>query len=424
DSQWFNSELRIVDAGGRRRRTVCPMRGHGVEGRISVSPDGRLALLCDAYSSRDLFHVVAKAVDLAGGRKRLVAPGFDCWSMNPQWLPDGRVFFESGARTSLKLCICSLGGRPQLLDTGPGVASLAALAPKAGRAFYAYSEAGRPDELRMSPMDGPGEAAALSNVNRSMGTIRLARSEVVSWRSKDGLEVEGILCLPSKRGARKPHPLVVMPHGGPYSASLNSYDRAAVPNAFCAAGYACFMPNFRGSIGYGRSFTRKIVRDWGQGPFTDIMTGVDALVRRGIVNRKRMAIFGVSYGGYITAWTIAHTNRFRCAVAVAAVVNNISMWGTTDVPTFMLRSSDSARLDFTDEFWSGQSPVYHAGRVRTPTLIITGEVDVRVPPGQSHELYRALKARGVETKLVLYPREPHGISEPRHRRHYLELILD
>jgi dipeptidyl aminopeptidase/acylaminoacyl peptidase len=236
--------------------------------------------------------------------------------------------------------------------------------------------------------------------------------------------VEGILYLPSAPGAKKPYPLIVMPHGGPYGASSNSYGVSVVPNIYCAAGYACFLPNFRGSTGYGRMFTRSIIRDWGKGPLADIMAGVDALIRRGLADGKRMAVFGGSYGGYMTCWTIGHTNRFRCAVAVAAVTDAISEWSSTDIPTFMIYSSGGAWPSYDDKFWRDQSPIHHVDKVKTPTLVITGEVDVRVPPNQSHEFYRALKLRGVETRLVLYPREPHGLAEPRHRAHYFKEILE
>jgi dipeptidyl aminopeptidase/acylaminoacyl peptidase len=262
----------------------------------------------------------------------------------------------------------------------------------------------------------------LTDVNRAVEAITLAHSQVVTWKN-DGMEIEGILYLPTKAGSRKPYPLVLMPHGGPYSVSTASYVNAVVPNIFCAAGYACLQPNFRGSTGYGRLFTRKIVGDWGDGPFRDIMAGVDALIRRGVIDGKRMAVFGSSYGGYVTAWTIGHTTRFKCAVAAAAVTDNVSMWGTTDIPDFMFRSSGKARIAFTDDYWRDQSPLSHVDKVKTPTLVITGEEDVRVPPSQSHEFYRALKAQGVDTRLLLYPREPHGIVEPRHRQHYLETVL-
>ncbi|GAH85389.1 unnamed protein product, partial [marine sediment metagenome] len=249
-----------------------------------------------------------------------------------------------------------------------------------GLVFYVGSATREPEELCAVPVDGSGGTSRLTNVNRAMDPVKLARAEVVTWKS-DGLEIEGILYLPTKPGARKPYPLVLMPHGGPYGASLTNYNGAVAPNIFCAAGYACLLPNFRGSTGYGREFTRKIVRNWGDGPYRDIMAGIDSLIRRGIIDGKRMAVFGGSYGGYVTTWVIGHTRRFRCAVAVAAVVDNLSMWGTTDIPDFQLYSSGDVAAGFEDEFWRDQSPLHHAGKVRTPTLVITGEVDLRVPPG-------------------------------------------
>jgi dipeptidyl aminopeptidase/acylaminoacyl peptidase len=424
DSQWFESDLKVVDVRGGGRRTICPVRGRAPEGRIWVSADGNSVLLSEGYDDRDMFHDVAKLVELGTGKKRLVAPRADLASAAPQWLPDGRVLFECGVGTASQLCVCRPGGKPEALQTGAGVPAGAAVAREAGLVFYLLSETERPDEVWMCRLDGSDSPRPVTAVNTGMQAVRLARSEVVRWRSPDGFQAEGIVYLPSKPRARRPYPLIVMPHGGPYAASVVSYNTAAMPNIFCAAGYACFMPNFRGSTGYGRLFTRKIVRDWGEGPFADIMAGVDALIRRGLADGGRMAVFGGSYGGYVTTWTVGHTNRFRCAVAVAAVTNNVSQWGATDIPTFQVYSSGNVPVDLTDEFWCGQSPLRYAGRVKTPTLVITGEEDARVPPGQSHEFYRALKARGVETRLVLYPREPHGIGEPRHRVHYFEEILD
>ncbi len=422
NSQWFESDLKVVDVKAKERRTVCPVRGHLMESAIHVSPDGNSLLLSESYDEEDLFHDTAKVINLESGEKQMVHPTTDMRSMAPQWLPDGRVLFEAQDATSFVLCVCEVGRKPQILDTGPCVASNAALAKDAGKLFYLYSETGEPDEVWALSLDGSGPGKALTEINRPIRSRKLAKAEVVQWEN-DGEQVEGVLYLPSKSGARKPYPMILMPHGGPYGASVTSFGQAVVPNIFCAAGYACFMPNFRGSTGYGRMFTRKIVRDWGEGPFADIMAGVDALIDRKLVNPKRMAVFGGSYGGYMTAWTVGHTDRFRCAVAVAAVTDNLSMWGTTDIPDFQMYSSGNTPATFTDEFWREQSPLHYVERVKTPTLVITGEVDVRVPPSQSHQFYRALKVRGVETSLVLYPREPHGVSEPRHRKHYFEQIV-
>lgn len=424
NSQWFQSDLILASATGRSRRRLCPMRGATVDARMTVSPDGRTLLLCGPYSQADQWHSVAVLINLATGRRKLAAPGFDQRQVNPQWLPGGRILFESDVGTTFKIALADARGKVRLLPTGEGGAAFAAPVPKTGSLFYVYSEPGLPDEVFRMPIDGDGQTEQLTHVNKPMDSIRLARTEVLRWKIPGGLQIEGLLYLPSNPGARKPYPLIVMPHGGPYGSSVAAYSASAVPNIYSAAGYACLLPNFRGSTGRGRLFTRKIVRDWGDGPFADIMAGVDYLVRRKVVDGRRMAVFGGSYGGYMTAWTVGHTNRFRCAVAVAAVTNNLSMYGTCDIPDFMLYSGGGRPVSFTDRFWHQQSPLHYAGRVRTPTLVITGEVDARVPPGQSHEFYRALKARGVETRLVLYPREPHGVSEPRHRLQYFQMILD
>jgi len=424
NSQWFESDVKTVTVKGKGRRTICPVRGHLVDSPIHVSPDGKRLLVSEAYDDKDLFHDTAKVIDLKTGEKKRVHPRTDLRSVAPQWLDDDRVFFEAQVGASFELHVCTVGGKPERLPTGPCVAANAAIARKAGRVFFLYSEPDVADELYSVSLTAADEQAQLSRVNRAMDTLQASTTEVVQWESEGGMAVEGLLHLPTKSGARKPYPLIVMPHGGPYSGSVTSFGRALVPNIFCAAGYACFQPNFRGSTGYGRAFTRKIVRDWGDGPFADIMAGVDALIERGVVDAERMAIFGGSYGGYMTAWAVGHTDRFRCAVAVAAVTDNLSMWGTTDIPDFQIYSSAHVPASFTDAYWRDQSPLYYVDNVKTPTLVITGEVDVRVPPGQSHEFYRGLKARGVPTQLVLYPREPHGVSEPRHRLHYFQQILD
>ena len=423
NSQWFESELVSVTTGGRGRRRICTVGGHGVENRMSIGPDGRTLLACQPHSERDRWHDVAMLIDLKTGRKRLAAPRFDLRQMNCQWLPDGRIVFESDVGTAFRISLLDRG-KVRTLPTGDGVAGFAAPSPKAGRVFTLYSEPGRPDEVYSLPLEGDGEPEKISNMNAAMVSVRLARCETLRWKAGDGLEIEGLLYLPTKPGARRPYPLIVMPHGGPYGSSVAGYAGSVVPNIYCAAGYACLLPNFRGSTGRGRAFTRRIVRDWGDGPLGDIMAGVNSLVRRKIVNGKRMAIFGGSYGGYMTTWAVGHTRRFRCAVAVAAVTNNLSMWGTTDIPDFQIYSSGGRLPSYTDNYWREQSPLFHADKVRTPTLVITGEVDARVPPSQSHEFYRALKYRGIETHLVLYPREPHGVSEPRHRQHYFKMILD
>ncbi|MFB3893684.1 MAG: prolyl oligopeptidase family serine peptidase [Phycisphaerae bacterium] len=424
DSAWLNSELKIVGADGRGRRTLGPITGSLYDPGMSVSPDGRRLLLCEGFSAADRFHGVTRTIDLSTGKRTPVTRPADFNATSARWLSNDEVCLLTGDRTSIKLCTCRLGGRPRPLATGPGVAAVFDVAPKARKVFYAYTEFGRPDELCRLDLDGGATPQVLTSLNKPVDRIDLPNAEVVRWKAPDGLEIEGILYTPTGTEFRKPYPLVLIPHGGPFGAVTNGYQQGITPSALAAEGIAVLMPNFRGSTGYGRAFVRSIVANWGGGPMNDILAGVDAMVRRGVVNPRKLAIVGGSYGGFLTTYTIGHTDRFRCAVAIAPVTSHVSMFGTTDIPTFMVYCSGGASPGFTHEFWRDQSPTHYASKVRTPTLVVTGEADSRVPPGQSWEFYRLIKHHGVETKLVLYPREPHGIGEPRHKINHVKEIVE
>jgi dipeptidyl aminopeptidase/acylaminoacyl peptidase len=182
--------------------------------------------------------------------------------------------------------------------------------------------------------------------------------------------------------------------------------------AFAQRGYVVLMPNPRGSSGYGRKFRFANYDDWGGGDYRDIMAGVDYLVAEGIADPERMAVMGWSYGGYMASWIIGQTDRFKAAAAGAAVTNLWSFTGTADIPGFLPDY-------FSGEPWDGfepyrkHSPMSFVGNAKTPTLILHGEADERVPITQSYELYSALKRRGVATRMVAYPRQPHGPAEPK-----------
>lgn len=172
-------------------------------------------------------------------------------------------------------------------------------------------------------------------------------------------------------------------------------------------------PNFRGSDGYGRDFARANCADWGGGDYRDVMTGADHLIEQGIVDPDRMVVGGWSYGGYMTSWVVTQTDRFKAAMNGCGVTNLVSMYGQTDIPIFM-------RLYFRDgppqelELYRKHSPMSYVHQAKTPTLIMHGAEDKRVPLPQGEEFYAALEAVGVETEFVKYPREGHGIGEPRH----------
>ena len=181
---------------------------------------------------------------------------------------------------------------------------------------------------------------------------------------------------------------------------------------FAEKGYAVLRPNPRGSSGYGKKFRYANYNDWGGGDFRDLMSGVDHCIELGIADRDRLGVMGWSYGGYMTSWTITQTKRFRAASVGAGVTNLMSFNGTADIPGFLPDY-------FGGEFWDGLEPyrahsaMFHVKGVDTPTLIQHGERDERVPLSQGQELYNALKRQKCPTKMIIYPRTPHGIEEPR-----------
>jgi len=189
-------------------------------------------------------------------------------------------------------------------------------------------------------------------------------------------------------------------------------------------GWAVFYPNPRGSSNYGQKTLAANVNDWGGGDYRDIMTGVDALVARGIADPDKLAHIGWSYGGYMTAWVITQTTRFKAAMVGAGLTNMWSMYGTNDIPSVLIGYFGGIANKETLPLYMNRSAMTHIDNAVTPTLILHGGNDERVPLGQAQELFRGLKDRGKATELVVYPREGHGITEYYHQKDRLTRIRD
>lgn len=241
------------------------------------------------------------------------------------------------------------------------------------------------------------------------------RTDVVRWTSSDGTPVEGLLTYPIgwREGMRAP--LLVIVHGGPPSAFTNGFTGrlATYPIAvFAQRGYAVLRPNVRGSAGYGREFRYANVKDWGGGDFRDVDSGIDALVSRGIADSARVGLMGWSYGGYLTAISITRTQRFKAASVGAGITDLVSYSGTADIPGFVPSYYGGDFWDDAEAYRKG-SAIANVANVTTPTLIQHGELDERVPIGQGYQMYYALKRRGTPVRMLVYPRQGHGIGEPR-----------
>jgi dipeptidyl aminopeptidase/acylaminoacyl peptidase len=236
---------------------------------------------------------------------------------------------------------------------------------------------------------------------------------VVRWRSSDGVAIEGLLVRPAGAPEKSALKTVVQLHGGPY-ASRYALGFQPAPQFLAAAGYQVFLPNFRSSGGYGTAFMLRRRSDWGGQDWRDVMTGVDSLVARGLADGRRLAVWGGSYGGYLSAWAITQTDRFQAACVIAGAVDLGAHFGQSDIHRY--RAFDFEGPPWVSpENWRRSSPITYIANAKTPTLIMVGENDARVPMPQSQQLYAALRTLHVPAEYVHYPREGHGLREPRHR---------
>jgi dipeptidyl aminopeptidase/acylaminoacyl peptidase len=239
--------------------------------------------------------------------------------------------------------------------------------------------------------------------------VQLARVETIRWTNSEGQEIEGVVHLPVGFEEGQRYPLVLNPHGGPSSARLTGFSTAH--QLMAGNGFLVLEPNFRGSSNYGQEFLNANRNYWGIRDYDDIMTGVDSVIDRGWVDADRMVAYGWSYGGYMTFWMSTQTDRFKVISPGAGLSNLYSMYSTTDIPNY-LGWFFGTPWD-NEEIYLRLSPIRHVKNVTADILIMHGANDARVPPEQAVEFYRALRDLGKQVSYVSYPRQGHGIGEPR-----------
>ncbi len=283
-----------------------------------------------------------------------------------------------------------------------------------------------PNDIYFMRMDAMGEQRRLTTMNPQLDQIALGETEVITWKSSDGQEVEGILLKPVGYQPGQKVPMLVEPHGGPTGAHNAGFKASnGSPGQFWAGkGWATFYPNPRGSTGYGEKFMRGNIMDWGGGDYKDIMTGVDAVIAKGIADPEKLAVAGWSYGGYMTSWVVSQTTRFKAARMGAGLSNLESMYGTTDIPGYIGAFFDGVPSKATLAKYRERSAMTYIDQVKTPTLILHGAQDGRVPIGQPMEFFRGMKDRGTPTELWFYPREGHGFTEYYHQMDKMKREFD
>lgn len=416
------SDLFVVPArGGAPTQVVV---NDGPDFAPAWSPDGsQLAYLSTRRRQSSGAHntVMVVTIDGDGAPPREVLQGFDYSAGAPRWSRDGRtLYFSTGVKTESHLfAVAASGGKPRALTSGVALHGEFDVSTDGKRVAYAREDPRRPSDLWSAGIDGAAPVK-LTDINPGIADAAIAASEVIRWKGPDDWEIEGLLVKPQDYRAGQRYPLIVEAHGGPHGRQSVGFD--PLWQLLAANGFLVLAPNFRGSGGYSQTFVDSDRNDWGGKDFDDIMNGVDHLVADGLADPDRLGIEGWSYGGFMTSWIIGHTDRFKAAVAGAPVTNLFSFYGTTDIQRFIEWEYLGYPWEHLDSI-RAHSPITYAPKAATPTLILQGEADVRVPIEQGWQLYTTLKKVGTPVEFVRYPREGHGLREPAHKRDRYERIL-
>jgi len=382
---------------------------------------------CDAKSSATELWVIHQ-----GSAPKCVAQDYAGGMLWTDWHPDGEsllIIAVDGTHTRLGQLKLGGDGKVEDLTLPMNIAEI-------GSWRFRLSISGDGQRLGCVLEDGTnptaiwgvtlnGEVKQLSFFNSHLEGVSLGKTETIRWKAEDGREIEGVLIYPSGYEPGKRYPLVADIHGGPtwywldrFMGSWHDWGQWLAAN-----GYAVLLPNPRGSAGRGQEFAWCNRQNWGWGDFGDVLTGIDLVIERGIADADRLGIGGWSYGGFMTAWAIGHTNRFKAAVVGAGVTNLLS-FQASDI-SHWLPTQQMLINPYTDPtVYLRSSPINYIADVTTPTLVIHGAADERVRLGQGRELYHGLRILKKQVEMVVYPREPHTLGELHHQQDMLQRVVN
>lgn len=398
-----------VASGNQRKLAGAPKYTHTAR----WSHDGKSI----AYLGSDgpmIYKIDLLVVSADGGQPRKLTSSLDLNAAEPFWSPGGKsIYFSTDSRESAQVFAADIAaGTVHQLTDKPGVTDVTGISENGQTAVGLWSDPDHPGEVFRSDL-GFTSIEPITNQNAWLSEYALGTTEVINWKSsKDGTEIDGIVTKPVDFDGSHKVPFLLNPHGGPTGASLLSFN--PTEQIMAANGYIVLEPNFRGSSGRGEKFATANQNDWGDGDYKDDMSGVDAVIQKGWADPARTGAFGWSYGGYMTFWIDTQTDRFKAISPGAGLPDLYSMYSQTDIHRYLtLFFNMQAPWDNYQEYWD-HSPMKYVENVKTPTMILHGQADTRVPIPQAEEFYEALSERHIPVEYVTYPRENHGFTEPRH----------
>ena len=426
DDDYMARRLHVVDA--ESGAVVASLNNVGKLDSAAWSPDGRWIALVSGADVNDPAPGRLLVAAVAGGPLKDLLPGYLGHVSAFAWRDTDTIVFigDEGTETALGEVRRDGTGRRTVAPAGGQILASLDLSRDAKTMAFVAQAPQHPGEMYLMRAGEP-RPARVTNSNPWLAQVRLAKQEVVKFKARDGLDLEGLLVRPLDEQPGQRYPLILTVHGGPEAHDRNGWLTSySNPGQVAAArGFAVFYPNYRGSTGRGVAFSKLSQGDPAGKEFDDLVDAVDHLVGMGLVDKARVGITGGSYGGYASAWGATYySDRFAASVMFVGISNNVSKAGTTDIPN---EEYYVHALERPWEDWTGMlrtSPLYYADRSKTPTLILGGTADPRVSPTQSMELYRHLKLRGkAPVRLVRYPGEQHGNARAASRLDYSLRLL-
>jgi dipeptidyl aminopeptidase/acylaminoacyl peptidase len=430
-----NSDIFIVPVeGGEARRITGD--NHGADKTPRYSPDGRfLVYRSQAAAGFEADRWRLLLYDRQSKQTRELLPKYDAHVEGFTFASDSKsIYFASGERGRQPLFNASVadGSMRKLVE---GFNDDVQISRDSRLLVFTRSTADHPTEVYTARLDGiaplgsaGNQSAQLTHANDAFnGRFGLRPAEEITWAGAGATKIAGWLVKPPDFDAKKKYPLVVLIHGGPQSAWNDSWSYRWNPQIYAGAGYVVFLPNPRGSTGFGQQLTNEISSDWGGRAYTDIINGVAHVADMPFVDRSNIAAAGASYGGYMTNWILGHNDdarvRFKTLVTHAGVYNLTSMYGVTEELWFPEWEFKGTPWD-SPELYEKWSPHRFAKNFKTPTLVTHGEIDYRVPVGEGLQLFTALRRQGVESKLVVFPDEGHWILKPANSQFWYTTVLE